>query len=127
MMFMKLKHSIVCCFILYILFHMKKSRIYPSFQDQFLDSLLKKAWFQEDDFDLLKEDLRPVLQERIMLMIGMELNQQQEKKAYELLSFGDYTELTAYLEEQIPQFEELLMETYAQFEDEYLENFEKEK
>ena len=62
-----------------------------------------------------------------MLMIGMELNQQQEKKAYELLSFGDYTELTAYLEEQIPQFEELLMETYAQFEDEYLENFEKEK
>ena len=106
---------------------MKKSRIYPRFQDQFLDSLLKKAWFQEDDFDLLKEDLRPVLQERIMLMIGMELNQQQEKKAYELLSFGDYTELTAYLEEQIPQFEELLMETYAQFEDEYLENFEKEK
>ncbi len=102
---------------------MAKHSIQPSFQDQFLDNLLKKAWFQESDFDLLKEDLRPVLEERIILMIGMELNQQQEKEAHNLLSAGKYDELNSYLQEKIPQFEDLLMEIYAQFEDEYLENF----
>ena len=56
-------------------------------------------------------------------MIGMELNQRQEKVAYSLLSEKKYDELNSYLQKEIPQFEELLMEIYAQFEDAYLENF----
>ena len=35
-----------------------------------------------------------------------------------------YDELTKYLNSAIPNYDDFIMEIYAQFEDEYLENFE---
>ena len=99
--------------------------ISKSFQEQFLDELIQKAWFTEDSAYLLKEDLRPILQERIMLYIYRELDESWVKKVSNLLEQEKYGELTEFLKSVIPNFDEFMMEIYAQFEDEYLENFKR--
>lgn len=94
-----------------------------SFQDQFLDEMLIEAWFEKDDaLDLLKEDLKPILQERIMLHIYQELNEEQINNVSKLLKENDIETLDAFLRQNINDFDDFLMEIYAQFEDEYLEN-----
>ena len=93
------------------------------FQDQFLDEMLVEAWFEEDDdLDLLKEDLRPLLQERIMMHIHQELDENQVEQVTKLLEENKLDELDTYIRDIIPNYDEFLMEIYAQFEDEYLEN-----
>lgn len=93
------------------------------FQEKFLDELLIKAGFQEDDaLDFLKEDLRPLVQERVNMHIYQELNDEQSNKVTELLEKNEIDEVDAYIRGIIPNYDEFLMEIYAQFEDEYLEN-----
>jgi len=96
-----------------------------SFQEKFLDDLIQKAWFSKEDWTLLKEDLRPILQERIMLYIYKELDEKWVAMVSNLLEQEKYDELTKYLNSAIPNYDDFIMEIYAQFEDEYLENFEK--
>lgn len=94
-----------------------------NFQDQFLDELLIKAGFeQDDDLDLIKEDLIPILQERINMHIYQAINEEQTKKITELLDENKIDEANTYIQNAIPNYDEFLMEIYAQFEDEYLEN-----
>ncbi len=96
-----------------------------SFQEQFLDELLLEAWFtQDDNLDLLKDELRPVLQERITMSVYSELTQEQRDTVTELLDHNKPEELNEYLEDIIPDYQEKMMEVYADFEDEYLENME---
>lgn len=98
-----------------------------SFQEQFLDELLLEAWFTADDnLDLLKEDLRPVLQERIVMSVYNELNQEQKDSVTDLLDNNKIEELNEYLEDTVTDYKEKIMEVYADFEDEYLENMESE-
>ena len=101
--------------------------ISKSFQEEFLDDLIQKAWFDPENADLLKEDLRPILQERIMLYIYKEIqnNQNDVDMVTRLLGQEKYEELTAHLKFIIPDFDDFIYEIYAQFEDEYLENFKK--
>lgn len=101
--------------------------ISKSFQEQFLDELIQQAWFKLEDADLLKEDLRPILQERIMLYIYKEIqnNPNDVNMVTRLLEQEKYEELTARLNFIIPNFEDFINEIYAQFEDEYLESFKK--
>ncbi len=98
------------------------NNISQKFQEQFLDELLMGAWFEESDLDLLKEDLRPILQERIMLNIYRETNEDQQKMISNFLEKWEHDKMTSYLNSIIPNFDDFLMEIYAQFEDEYLEN-----
>ena len=96
-----------------------------NFQEQFLDELLLEAWFTADDnLDLLKEDLRPILQERVAMSTYKELNQEQQDTVTSLLDENKTVELNEYLESTIPDYHEKLMEIYAQFEEEYLENMD---
>lgn len=96
-----------------------------SFQEQFLDELLLEAWFTtEDNLELLKEDLRPVLQERITMSVYGELTQEQRDTVTEFLDHNKPEELNQYLEDIIPDYQEKMMEVYADFEEEYLENME---
>ena len=101
----------------------KNTKISKPFQEQFLDELVKQAWFSPDEWVLIKEDLRPILQERIMLHIYKELDEEQIDKVWQFFQQEKYDELTNYLKSVIPNFDEFMMEIYAQFEDEYLENF----
>ena len=98
---------------------------HKSFQEQFLDELLLEAWFTaEDNLDLLKEDLRPLLQERIVMSVYKELNPEQQDVVTDLLDNKKFDELNQYLENTIPNYQEKMMEVYAEFEDEYLENMD---
>jgi hypothetical protein len=49
------------------------------FQDQFLDELVLKAGFGEEDTDLIKDDLKPLLQERIMIHIYKAITEEQSE------------------------------------------------
>ena len=102
-----------------------ENKISKTFQEQFLDELIQQAWFDSENADLLKEDLRPILQERIMLYIYKEIqnNQNDVDMVTHLLNEEKYEELTARLQLIIPDFDDFIYEIYAQFEDEYLENF----
>ena len=104
---------------------MTNNKISKSFQEEFLDDLVKQAGFTPDEWVLIKEDLRPLLQERIMLSIYRELNQKQIDKVWKFFEQDKYDELTEFLKEAIPNFDDFISEIYALFEDEYLENFEK--
>ena len=104
---------------------MANNKISKSFQEEFLDDLVKQAGFTPDEWVLIKEDLRPILQERIMLSIYRELDEKQTDKVWEYLKKDKYDELTEFLKKAIPNFDDFMMEIYALFEDEYLENFEK--
>ena len=99
--------------------------ISKTFQEKFLDELIKKAWFSEEAASLLKEDLRPILEERIMLYIYKELEESQADEVTKLFKAEKYDEINKFLRKCIPNYDDFIMEIYAQFEDEYLENFEK--
>ncbi|HRX63861.1 MAG TPA: hypothetical protein P5060_02020 [Candidatus Absconditabacterales bacterium] len=92
------------------------------FQDQFLDELIMKAGFGEEDVETVKEDLKPILQERIMIHIYKTINDEQSKVVGDFLEKSKFDDLNKYLADTIPNFEDFLMEIYSQFEDEYLEN-----
>ncbi|MFZ2151118.1 MAG: hypothetical protein WAZ12_05320 [Candidatus Absconditicoccaceae bacterium] len=101
------------------------NQINKSFQDQFLDELLLEAGFTADDnLELLKEELKPLLQERITMSIYNQLDQEQKDTVTEMLDHNQLDELNEYLEKIIPDYQEKMMEVYADFEEEYLENME---
>jgi hypothetical protein len=72
-----------------------------TFQEQFLDELLTEAWFtKQDNLDLLKQDLRPLVQERITSSVYSRLTPQQQEKVTDLLENNKIQELNHYLEEK---------------------------
>lgn len=105
---------------------MAENNISKNFQEEFLDELIKEAGFEPEDADLIKEDLRPILQERLMLSIYSVLNDEQIEQVWKYFEQEKYSELTEFLKWVIPNFEDFISEVYAQFEDEYLENFQED-
>lgn len=105
---------------------MAENNISNNFQEEFLDELVKQAGFEAEDSDLIKDDLRPILQERIMLSIYSVLNEAQIDQVWKYFEQEKYSELTEFLKWVIPNFDDFISEIYAQFEDEYLEGFQEE-
>ena len=117
---------------------MAENKIAKPFQESFLDELVKQAGFEENEFDMIKDDLRPILQERIVLHIYRELSEEDWNKVSDFLEHEKYEELNAFLKEKIPNYEEsngkidtvklaeMLTKQGIKIadEDEYLENFE---
>lgn len=103
---------------------MANNKVSKNFQEEFLDDLVKQAGFSPNEWVLIKEDLRPILQERIMLSIYRELDEKQTEKVWKFFEQDKYEELTEFLKKAIPNFDDFISEIYAIFEDEYLENFE---
>lgn len=92
--------------------------------DMFLNDTLQRAGFNplEDDFELLREDLEPVLQERVMLRLLSALpTEDNRNKVMELLDTWKWEEAFDMMEEMIPNYEDLLGDIYQEFQDEYLE------
>lgn len=90
----------------------------------FLNDTLQRAGFNplEDDFELLREDLEPVLQERVMLRLLSALpTEDNRNKVMELLDTWKWEEAFDMMEEMIPNYEDLLGDIYQEFQDEYLE------
>ena len=78
-------------------------------QEQFLNDTLIMAGFdpKEDDFEILKEDMRPVLDEYIELNLYKFLND-QEKFEYDSLENKNLN----YFKDRITNFDNILAESY---------------
>lgn len=89
-------------------------------QEQFLNDTLIMAGFdpKEDDFEMLKEDMRPILDEYIELNLYKFLND-QEKSEYDGLEDEDLN----FFRKKISNFDNILAELYINWQKEYLENF----
>lgn len=89
-------------------------------QEQFLNDTLVMAGFdpKEDDFEMLKEDMRPILDEYIELNLYKFLNDQQ-KSEYDKLEDKNLS----FFKNRISNFDNILAELYVNWQKEYLENF----
>ena len=90
-------------------------------QEQFLNDTLVMAGFdpKEDDFEVLKEDMRPILDEYIELNLYKFLNDEQ-KSEYDKLEDKNLD----FFKERISNFDAILAELYTNWQKEYLANFE---
>ena len=89
-------------------------------QEQFLNDTLIMVGFdpKEDDFEVLKEDMRPILDEYIELNLYKFLND-QEKSEYDSLENKNLN----YFKDRIANFDNILAELYINWQKQYLENF----
>ena len=89
-------------------------------QEQFLNDTLVMAGFnpEEDDFEMLKEDMRPILDEYIELNLYKFLND-QEKSEYDTLKDKNLK----FFKDKISNFDNILAELYINWQKEYLGNF----
>ena len=91
-------------------------------QEQFLNDTLVMAGFntKEDDFEMLKEDMRPILDEYIELNLYKFLNDEQ-KAEYDKSRKEDLN--LKFFEDRLSNFDAILAELYTNWQKEYLENF----
>ena len=89
-------------------------------QEQFLNDTLTMAGFdpEVDDFDTLKEDMRPILNEYIELNLYKFLND-KEKAEYDKLKEKNLD----FFKDRLSNFDAILAELYMNWQKEYLENF----
>ena len=89
-------------------------------QEQFLNDTLIMAGFDSevDDFDTLKEDMRPILNEYIELNLYKFLNN-KEKAEYDKLEEKNLD----FFKNRLSNFDAILAELYMNWQKEYLENF----
>jgi len=89
-------------------------------QEQFLNDTLIMAGFdpEVDDFDTLKEDMRPILNEYIELNLYKFLND-KEKAEYDKLEDKNLD----FFKDRLSNFDAILAELYMNWQKEYLENF----
>ena len=89
-------------------------------QEQFLNDTLIMAGFnpKEDDFEMLKEDMRPILNEYIELNLYKFLND-KEKAEYDKLEEKNLD----FFKDRLSNFDAILAELYMNWQKEYLENF----
>ena len=90
-------------------------------QEQFLNDTLVMAGFdpKEDDFEMLKEDMSPILDEYIELNLYKFLNDEQ-KYEYDRLEDKNLD----FFNDRISNFDAILAELYTNWQKEYLANFE---
>ena len=89
-------------------------------QEQFLNDTLIMAGFdpEVDDFDTLKEDMRPILNEYIELNLYKFLID-KEKAEYDKLEDKNLD----FFKDRLSNFDAILAELYMNWQKEYLENF----
>jgi len=89
-------------------------------QEQFLNDTLVMAGFdpEEDDFEMLKEDMRSILDEYIELNLYKFLND-QERTEYDKLQDKNLE----FFKDKLANFDNIVAQLYLIWQKEYLENF----
>ena len=89
-------------------------------QEQFLNDTLVMAGFDPkvDDFEMLKQDMRPVLDEYIELNLYKFLND-KEKTEYDELEDKNLD----FFKDRLSNFDNILAQLYINWQKGYLENF----
>ena len=90
-------------------------------QELFLNDTLVMAGFdpKEDDFEVLKANMRPILDEYIELNLYIFLSD-QEKAEYDRLEDKNLD----FFKDRLSNFDAILAELYTNWQKEYLANFE---
>ena len=90
-------------------------------QELFLNDTLVMAGFdpKEDDFEVLKADMRPILDEYIELNLYKFLDEEQ-KSEYDKLDDKNLD----FFKDRISNFDAILAELYMNWQKDYLKNFE---
>ena len=89
-------------------------------QEQFLNDTLVLAGFdpKEDDFELLKEDMRPILDEYIELNLYTFLDD-KGKSEYDRLE----NKSLDFFKDRLSNFDNILAELYLNWQKEYLQDY----
>ena len=92
------------------------------FEEDFIQNLLLEAWFDPkvDNFEELREDLEPLLMDKIMWRVFDELSIEQRKEIMKLFDNKKEAEALAKIEKMIPDYDNFLADIFQEFEEEYL-------
>lgn len=95
-------------------------------EEDFLNDLLMQAGFnpEEDNFKELKDELEPILIDRIMVRVFEKLTEPQRKEVMKLFDAEKEAEALEKIEKLIPNYDEFLAGVFEEFQEEYLANME---
>ena len=95
-------------------------------EEDFLNDLLMQAGFnpEEDNFEELKDELEPILIDRIMVRVFEKLTEPQRKEVMKLFDAEKEAEALEKIEKLIPNYDEFLAGIFEEFQEEYLANME---
>ena len=95
-------------------------------EEDFLNDLLMQAGFnpEEDNFEELKDELEPILIDRIMVRVFEKLTEPQRKEMMKLFDAEKEAEALEKIEKLIPNYDEFLAGVFEEFQEEYLANME---
>lgn len=97
-----------------------------TYEEDFLNDLLMQAGFnpEEDNFEELKDELEPILIDRIMVRVFEKLTEPQRKEVMKLFDAEKEAEALEKIEKLIPNYDEFLAGVFEEFQEEYLANME---
>ena len=91
-------------------------------EEDFIYNLLLEAGYSpdEDDFDDLKEEIEPLLMDKIISRVFEELSNDQRKEIMKLFDAKKEAEALSKIEKMIPDYDNFLEEVFQEFAEEYL-------
>jgi len=92
-----------------------------AFQNRFLDNLIKKTSIPgEDGLEIRRQELLPVLQQRILLHIYKHLKESDRELLGSLLITNQIVASKNMIENKIPFLDNLIKNVFVEFEEEYV-------
>ena len=90
--------------------------------EDFIYNLLLEAGYSpdKDDFDVLKEEIEPLLMDKIISRVFEELSNEQRKEVMKLIDAKKEAEALHRIEKMIPDYDNFLEEVFQEFAEEYL-------
>lgn len=99
---------------------------YENYEDDFIYNLLIEAGYSpdKDDFDSLKEEIEPILMDKIISRVFEELSNDQRREIMKLFDAKKEAEALSKFEKMIPDYDNFLEEVFEEFAQEYLKTIE---
>jgi Mg/Co/Ni transporter MgtE len=99
---------------------------YENYEDDFIYNLLIEAGYSpdKDDFDSLKEEVEPLLMDKIISRVFEELSNDQRREIMKLFDAKKEAEALSKVEKMIPDYDNFLEEVFEEFAQEYLKTIE---
>lgn len=93
-----------------------------SYEEDFIYNLLIEAEYspEKDDFEGLKEEIEPLLMDKIISRVFEELSNDQRKEIMKLFDAKKEAEALSKVEKMIPDYDNFLEEVFQEFAEEYL-------
>jgi Mg/Co/Ni transporter MgtE len=95
---------------------------HESYEEDFIYNLLIEAGYspEKDDFEGLKEEIEPLLMDKIISRVFEELSNEQRKEIMKLFDAKQEAEALSKVEKMIPDYDNFLEEVFQEFAEEYL-------